>query len=94
DDLLFPDSEMIIIKGTGNSNVLKQAAVPVMSYEMCQKAYDTINISRSMICAGYPEGGHDSCKDDYTFSAERKHYAANTIFSILQMFFPLRKEYH
>ncbi|GBL97263.1 Enteropeptidase [Araneus ventricosus] len=50
--------------GTGNADVLKQAAVPIVSREICQKSYSTINISRSMICAGYPEGGHDSCKGD------------------------------
>ncbi|CAL1272702.1 unnamed protein product [Larinioides sclopetarius] len=50
--------------GTGNAGVLKQAAVPIVSREICQKSYSTINISRSMICAGYSEGGHDSCKGD------------------------------
>ncbi|GFS92268.1 hypothetical protein TNCV_1113591 [Trichonephila clavipes] len=50
------------VVGTGGADVLKQATVPITSRELCQKAYQSINVSKSMICAGYPEGGHDSCK--------------------------------
>ncbi|GIY17433.1 hypothetical protein CDAR_1892 [Caerostris darwini] len=50
--------------GTGSADVLKQAAIPIVSHGSCRKAYNSINISTSMVCAGYAEGGHDSCKGD------------------------------
>ncbi|XP_035222508.1 serine protease 30-like isoform X2 [Stegodyphus dumicola] len=50
--------------GTGNSDVLKQAEVPVVSHETCARYYTFLNISKTMICAGYASGGHDSCQGD------------------------------
>ncbi|KAG8193237.1 hypothetical protein JTE90_005584 [Oedothorax gibbosus] len=51
-------------RGTGYNDVLKQATIPIKSQENCQKSYNSISISRKMICAGYDEGGRDSCKGD------------------------------
>lgn len=51
--------------GTSYSDVLKQVGVPIIPYRTCKKMYKNIfNIERKMICAGYKQGGHDSCKGD------------------------------
>lgn len=41
--------------------VLKQAAVPVVPRKVCQAWHSRKVIGESVICAGYAEGGHDSC---------------------------------
>lgn len=53
----------VFFSGTGNSDVLKQAAVPVVSRKSCSQSYAKImNITNSVVCAGYVQGGHDSCQ--------------------------------
>ena len=37
--------------------------VPIMSKETCEEYYPN-EIHESMLCAGFPEGGKDSCKGD------------------------------
>ncbi|XP_078696563.1 uncharacterized protein LOC144924834 isoform X2 [Branchiostoma floridae x Branchiostoma belcheri] len=53
-------------QGTGFEGILKQARVPVVSNQDCSNAYAVRDhlISKYMRCAGYPEGGHDTCWGD------------------------------
>ncbi|XP_075972573.1 trypsin-1-like [Anticarsia gemmatalis] len=51
--------------GRSGSAVLRAVKVPVTNREECKKLgkpYDTVN--ENMFCAGYEEGGKDSCKGD------------------------------
>ena len=50
-------------EGTGNEWVLKQTKVPIVSPEKCSR-WDQENITSSQICAGFEQGGQDSCKGD------------------------------
>lgn len=50
--------------GTGYEFVLKQALVPIVTRESCRKSYPYFDVGNKMICAGYNQGGHDSCKGD------------------------------
>ncbi|XP_067142968.1 serine protease 27-like [Centruroides vittatus] len=51
--------------GTSYPDVLKQVAVPIISYKSCKQLYkNIIDINGKMICAGHKEGGLDSCKGD------------------------------
>ena len=47
------------------SNVRMQVEVPIVSRSTCKHAYSGYRtIDNSMICAGYAEGGKDSCAGD------------------------------
>ncbi|UYV83164.1 hypothetical protein LAZ67_23000042 [Cordylochernes scorpioides] len=46
------------------SNVLKQAKVPVVPLKRCQKAYPFLDLTKGMLCAGYPDGRIDTCAGD------------------------------
>ncbi|XP_037598371.1 enteropeptidase isoform X3 [Cebus imitator] len=46
------------------ANILQEADVPLLSNEKCQKQMPEYNITENMICAGYEEGGIDSCRGD------------------------------
>jgi trypsin len=48
---------------TNKSPVLHQASVPIMADTACGAAYASFKAD-SMFCAGYPQGGIDSCTDD------------------------------
>ena len=58
-------SVFVIITGTGDSNVLRQVVVPVISQTRCSQlsVYGTY-ITDNMMCAGYLQGGKDSCTGD------------------------------
>lgn len=43
-------------------DVLQEAEVPLLVQEQCQHQLPEYNITSSMVCAGYPEGGVDSCQ--------------------------------
>lgn len=43
-------------------DVLKEADVPLVSNEKCQQQLPEYDITESMLCAGYEEGGTDSCQ--------------------------------
>ncbi|XP_059206892.1 enteropeptidase [Centropristis striata] len=45
-------------------DVLQEAQVPVVDSSQCQLQLPEYDITSSMLCAGYPEGGIDSCKGD------------------------------
>ncbi|XP_019641868.1 PREDICTED: cubilin-like [Branchiostoma belcheri] len=55
-------------QGTGNEDVLKQARVPLVSNDKCNKAPSLSlagQITEYMMCAGfYDTGGHDTCQGD------------------------------
>jgi hypothetical protein len=44
------------------SRYLMAVNVPAVSTEECRKAYGQNAITTRMICAGFPEGGKDSCQ--------------------------------
>uniref|UniRef100_A0A8C8R6P3 Transmembrane serine protease 15 n=1 Tax=Pelusios castaneus TaxID=367368 RepID=A0A8C8R6P3_9SAUR len=53
------------IAGWGSpSTILQEAEVPHITNEKCQQQLPEYNITENMICAGYEEGGIDSCKGD------------------------------
>lgn len=51
------------------SNVLMQVQVPVVSTTQCRRAYgqSTVAINDQTVCAGYPQGGRDSCQVSMNF---------------------------
>jgi len=49
-------------EGGAGSNVLRQVEVPIISNTQCAQQYGSGSITASMICAGYDEGGRDSCQ--------------------------------
>ncbi|XP_060226655.1 enteropeptidase isoform X3 [Meriones unguiculatus] len=69
DNQIFIPGRICSIAGWGytefqgsTSNVLKEADIPLVSNEKCQQQLPEYNITESMICAGYEEGGIDSCQ--------------------------------
>ena len=50
--------------GTGSSNVLNQVTVPIIAQSSCGSSsyYGNEFDPSTMICAGYPQGGKDSCQ--------------------------------
>ncbi|RAJ35984.1 trypsin [Kitasatospora sp. SolWspMP-SS2h] len=56
-------------RGNGSySNTLRQVTVPIVSDEVCGRAYpggsDSAYDARSMVCAGEERGGKDACQGD------------------------------
>ncbi|XP_029283462.1 enteropeptidase-like, partial [Cottoperca gobio] len=45
-------------------DVLQEAEVPLVVQDQCERQLPEYTIISSMLCAGYPEGGVDSCKGD------------------------------
>lgn len=43
-------------------DVLQEAEVPLLPQDQCQRWLPEYNITSSMLCAGYPEGGVDTCQ--------------------------------
>lgn len=41
---------------------MQDADVPLLSNEKCQQQMPEYNITKNMVCAGYEEGGIDSCQ--------------------------------
>jgi secreted trypsin-like serine protease len=51
-------------KGVESSKILQKLEVPVLDIEVCKAALSTSVITDRMLCAGFVEGGRDSCKGD------------------------------
>ena len=49
--------------GSSGPDVLQEADVPVTTDDHCANAYPEFD-ARTMVCAGYPEGGVDTCQGD------------------------------
>ncbi|XP_058138105.1 transmembrane protease serine 9 [Dasypus novemcinctus] len=65
-----PDGARCVITGWGSvreggsmARQLQQAAVRVLSEQACRRFYP-VQISSRMLCAGFPQGGVDSCSGD------------------------------
>ncbi len=52
------------VEGGAASAILRKAKLPVVSDEGCSRAYPQRYSARSMVCAGYRQGGVDSCQGD------------------------------
>jgi len=50
-------------EGGSASNTLQHAQVPINSDVVCGNAYSDFDL-KSMVCAGYPQGGTDTCQGD------------------------------
>ena len=68
-DGLVTAGQMSVVTGWGSIGeggsaavVLMEVAVPIVTNELCNLSYGTIN--ENMICAGYADGGKDSCQGD------------------------------
>ncbi|XP_034034102.1 enteropeptidase-like [Thalassophryne amazonica] len=48
-------------------NVLQEAQVPLLARDQCQLQLPEYNITSSMLCAGYPEGGVDTCQVHWAY---------------------------
>ena len=46
------------------SPVLMEVSIPITTAEVCIKAYGKTQVDESMICAGVPQGGIDTCQGD------------------------------
>ncbi|CAM5076851.1 unnamed protein product [Natator depressus] len=46
------------------ANILQEAEVPLITNEKCQQQMPEYSITENMMCAGYDEGGIDSCQGD------------------------------
>merc|ERR1712025_669954 len=51
-------------EGGSLGRVLQKVDVPVVSDDDCRDAYGSSSVYDSMICAGFPQGGKDSCQGD------------------------------
>ncbi|KAK9874619.1 hypothetical protein WA026_005448 [Henosepilachna vigintioctopunctata] len=68
----IPDGTMATVTGWGRleyereamSDKLMVVHVPMISRDTCEKSYESSVITKSMICAGYVEGGRDACIGD------------------------------
>ncbi len=43
---------------------LQEVYIPIVSNQICQNAYKDDDVTETMICAGYAEGGKDACQGD------------------------------
>ncbi len=48
----------------GYPQKLQQVTIPIVDHALCVAVYSPGTINESMLCAGYPEGGKDSCAGD------------------------------
>ncbi|RZQ64841.1 S1 family peptidase [Amycolatopsis suaedae] len=50
-------------EGGDRSDYLRKATVPVVADDSCAKSFESFD-AKSMVCAGYAEGGVDACQGD------------------------------
>lgn len=50
--------------GGEDSDVLRKVDLPITTLNACRIAYDENSILNSMLCAGFKQGGRDSCQQD------------------------------
>ncbi|MGH0158145.1 UNVERIFIED_CONTAM: hypothetical protein FKN15_054436 [Acipenser sinensis] len=48
------------------ANILQEAEIPLITNEKCQQQLPEYNITQRMMCAGYEQGGVDSCQAQLT----------------------------
>ncbi|KAJ3087867.1 hypothetical protein HK102_010105 [Quaeritorhiza haematococci] len=71
DDLLYPSQE-VVAAGWGTTKdfvlalpgKLQQVRLPIVDGKTCQQQYSRYPIDDKVLCAGFPEGGRDTCKGD------------------------------
>ena len=47
-----------------DSDVLNQVELPLLSHAECHKMYGSRLVHEGVLCAGYRQGGKDSCQND------------------------------
>lgn len=50
--------------GTNFPEELYEVELPIVSRSICEDIYGTTEFTQNMICAGYSQGGKDTCKSD------------------------------
>ncbi|CAB3999552.1 MAM and LDL-receptor class A domain-containing 1-like isoform X1, partial [Paramuricea clavata] len=50
--------------GGSTPNVLQEAQVPIVTPQQCKESYGSSSITDRMLCAGYSQGGTDTCQGD------------------------------
>ncbi|XP_032076999.1 ovochymase-1 [Thamnophis elegans] len=73
-DDVFEAGTLCVVSGWGKtsedgplSNVLQEVELPIIDSITCSEVLKTLNLppgQRSMLCAGFPDGGRDACKGD------------------------------
>jgi len=67
------EDETAVVTGWGSTNPdgwekypadLQEVYIPIVSNQLCQNAYKLDDVTETMICAGYAEGGKDACYGD------------------------------
>ncbi|XP_060550808.1 ovochymase-1 [Pantherophis guttatus] len=71
---VFEAGTLCVVSGWGKtseagslSNVLQEVELPIIDSITCSELLKTLNLppgQRSMLCAGFPDGGRDACKGD------------------------------
>lgn len=78
-----------IKEGGSVSNTLQEVEVPILSNTECRSTkYPSRKITDNMMCAGYKQGGKDSCQ------VSRKSYWTSILFTtdiIIYMYSKLKK---
>lgn len=54
-------ADHVPLSGTGYDTALKQGKIPIYPLDQCEVSYPR-KVWHKMICAGYQQGGTDSCK--------------------------------
>jgi len=55
-----------VVIDTGDNSVLRQVVVPIVEWTKCKQLNKNMQkiLTQNMLCAGYMEGGKDSCRSD------------------------------
>jgi hypothetical protein len=57
-------TDILFVPPVDYEPAVNEVAVPVLTRELCNSWLEEndVNVTESMICAGYPEGGRDACQ--------------------------------